>query len=602
MFCFTRRLGEHVSMSAGIGSPVYKETSRFFWRQRVHNFRCRGPLGKLATLSGYGAASVGAYLVTCLVVRTLHQSSVDALFEPGRDYTLEDWKEVEPTLQPGDVVLMRGSGSMSWLITTLQFVLAFLNPAALRYSHVAVVVAPAVIEYVKDDECETAVSAETRQGEAKSAASSSMGAALSTPAYQVRSLAEVFEDDAEGTESAAPKFGPGASPPLAHSLREQLLAEEVALHSRPVIRRGAIILEAMDNKDYDVADVKGVVTHDAVQLVEASRRLLSMTPSGVPAYHYFAVRRLRNYEHTPERKRRLAQFCEDNEGRRMDSSLLYPLAFFCPLLHTKAHPLRHLVTGEVSCSELIVELYQELGVVQRLWRWVPLETDGTTVPAPPYSNESTRRESARRNEQRSSGSGEARESQAQPPPPPTAADIADDRRSHSLHVYDYVYGRFDVRANKPITTRDRPLLPDTSVVENSEVIAAASVRLRSSRARLTPSWEHLATETDTDNLYGDIEGCANRQTKPRMGAKYFLDASVPPLALRAGDKARGVDGRDYQLQWYYKHGSVATCPYHFTEGAGESALDFAANVGLDRELHMHIVREGDPLSLFMEGY
>lgn len=591
-------------MSAAVGSPVYKEMPNFFWHRRVHNFRRRGAFGRLATLAGYGAAGAGVYVATCVVVRTLHQPTVDALFAPGRDYTLEDWKDVEPTLQPGDIILMRGTGPVSWCITTLQFILSF-KPAALRYSHVAVVVAPAVIEHINDDTSETGAPAAPGHTGARGAASSSKVWALSTPPYRVRDLSEVFERGTEGAESAAPAPGPRVPVSPALWVREQLRAEEAALQRRPVIRRGAIILEAMDNKEYDVVDVKGNVTHDTVQLVEASRRLLSVTPSGVPAYHYFAVRRLHNYDHTPERERRLARFCEESEGRRMDSSLLYPLAFLWPRLHTQAHPLRQLITGEVSCSELIVELYQELGVLRRRWRWVPLER-GTTAPALPPSNDATQQGNARSDGQHSASNDEnnGRDVVA-PPPPPTAADVKDDRRSRSLHVYDYAYGRLEARAQRPIITRDRPLLPDTSVVENSEAIAAADVRLRSSRARLKPSWDHIARMEYITNFYGrpltgDAEELARQQVKQRSEATYHVDMAVPPLVLRAGDTARGVDGRDYQLQWYYGHSSVATCPYHFTEGAGESVLDFAANMSLGRESHMRIVREEDALSRAME--
>ncbi|CAJ1005839.1 hypothetical protein Q4I28_001156 [Leishmania naiffi] len=595
MLRFTKRLGEHVAMSASVGFPVYKETPNFFWRQRVRNFRRRGPLGKLATLVGYGAASAGVYVAICLVVRTVHQPTVDALFAPGRDYILEDWKDVEPTLQPGDIILMRGSGPVSWCITTLQFILSFLKPAALRYSHVAVVVAPAVIEYVSDDKGETSVSTTTRHTEAGGAVLSSKAWALSDPAYRVCSLSEVFE---RGAEPAAPGHGRQVPTAPARSVREQLRAEEAVLHSRPVIRRGAVILEAMDNKEYDVVDVKGNVTYDTVQLVEASRRLLSMTPSGVPAYHYFAVRRLHNYDHTPEREKRLARFCEESEGRRMDSSLLYPLAFLWPRLHTRMHPLRQLITGEVSCSELIVELYQELGVVERRWRWVPLDPD-TTALAPTPSNGIPQQGRARSGEQ--SGRGVA-----VPPPPPTLADVTDDRRSRSLHVYDYVYGRLDARAKRPVITRDLPLLPDTSVVESSEVIAAADVRLRSGRARLQLSWEHTdrmaGVTSDYDRaVTGDTEEPSCRQMKRHARATYHVDAAVPPIVLRAGDTFRGVDDRVYQLQWYYEHSSVATCPYHFAEGAGESMLHFAADLNLGRESHMRIVREEDALSRAVEA-
>ncbi|GET86020.1 hypothetical protein, conserved [Leishmania tarentolae] len=600
MLRFTRRLGEHVSMSASVGSPVYKESTNFFWHRRVHNFRRRGPFGKFATLAGYGAAGAGVYVATCLLVRTLHQPTVDAFFAPGRDYTLEDWKDVEPTLRPGDIILMRGTGPVSWCITTLQFILSFFNPAALRYSHVAVVVAPAVIDYVNDDASEAGMPALTEGTEAGRAA-----AAVASPPFRVRNLSEIFDNETEGAEPAAPLHGLRTPAFWSRRVHEQLRAEEAALRRRPVIRRGAIILEAMDNKDYDVVDVKGNVTHDTVQLVEASRRLLSTTPSGVPAYHYFAVRRLRNYDHTPERARRLARFCEESEGRRMDTSLLYPLAFLWPRLHTQTHPLRQPITGEVSCSELIVELYQELGVLRRRWRWVPLES-GTAALAALPSNDATRQGSARSDGQHSvNNDGNSEGDAAVLPPTPTVADMKDDRRSRSLHVYDYAYGRLDARAKRPLTMRDRPLLPDTSVVENSEAIAPADIRLRSSKPRLTPSWEHIDRMETVKDFYGrtvtgDAEELARQQMKQLSTASYHVDAAVPPLVLRAGDTARGVDGGDYQLQWYYEHSSVATCPYHFTEGAGETVLDFTANICLGRESPMRIVREEDVLSRVME--
>ncbi|KAK7194477.1 hypothetical protein NESM_000364500 [Novymonas esmeraldas] len=557
----TRRLCEHVPLSATAGTPVYTPLRPGFWTRRLHRFRRRGALGRVATVVGYGVAGLGTYVATCLVIRTLHQPTVDALFAPARDYTLEEWRDVEPTLQPGDVLLMRGTGPMSWCITTLQFLLSFCTPAALRYSHVAVVVAPAVVEYVEREEA---------------------AAAAAAPPYCVSALRDVFCTDTAGDAGpAVPEAGRGGG---SRSVRELLQAEEAALHRSPVTRRGAIVLEAMDNKDYDVPDVRGRVSHDAVQLVEASRRLLSMTPSGVPAYKYFAVRRLRHYDHTPERQSRLAQFCEDSEGRRMDSSLLYPLAFVWPRVHTRTHPLRQLVTGEVSCSELIVELYQHLGVVRRHWRWVPVEP-ATAAPAT---------------------SSDVAATAAQVPPAPTAADVADDRRRHSLHVYDLAYGRVDAQTRQPLLSRDRPLLPDTEVVEGGELIAAAGVRRRSCTARAQPRWDHVEDMTITD-MYGRAVSAmwaaeVRRRLRRPADATYYVDDTVPPLVLRAGDTTRGLDGRDYQLQWYYAHNSVATCPFHFTAGAGETVLDFAANTSLGPESYMRIARRGDALSRAMEDH
>lgn len=583
------RLADHIGMSATSGRPVYKNSAEdTFMRRRLRSFTRRGPLGRVMTVVGYGAAGIAAYIAACLVVRTAHQRTVDSLFAPGLDYTLEEWVDVEPTLEPGDVLLMRGTGPMSWCITTLQFILSGMSPAALRYSHVAVVVAPAIIEYVDADSVSDTDAAAARQ----------TVSGLSTPPYRVPSLRDVFATDVAPSKTGkagATVVAPTAASDRASasSVRAQLQAEETALRRRPVVRRGAIILEAMDNKEYDVPDVKGNVTHDTVQLVEASRRLHSMTPGDVPAYHYFAVRRLRNYEHTPERQARLARFCEASEGRCMDSSLLYPLAFMSPKMHANTHPLRQLVTGEVSCSELILELYQELGIVQRRWRWVPVPSDA--------SGSATRTDNLA-----AAAAAAAGASATSPTPQPTAADVADDRRGCSLHVYDFVYGRLDAQARQPLLTRDRPLLPDEVVVENGAIIAAPAVRLRSTTPRLRPTWPHVDRLKEMTDIYGrvlsgsDAER-ARQHLQRRTESTYKVDPAVPAVTLRAGDVARGVDGQTYQLQWYYAHNSLATCPFHFTEGMGEQVIDFAANIGLSQESFIRIVRGGsDALLLAMK--
>ncbi|KAL7703000.1 hypothetical protein NQL31_000757 [Lotmaria passim] len=569
MLRLSRRLAEHIPSSAEYTSPVYHHANpNSFWARRRRYFMQRGALGKFFTLVGFGAAGAGAYLATCVVVRTFHQPTVDALFTSGEDYTLEEWRTVEPTLQPGDIILMRGTGLMSWTIATLQFMFSFMHPAALRYSHVAVVVAPAVVEYMDEDQ---------------------YSRHAAQPPYKVECLADVFAEEPPVTSSSSSAKAladakVAATPTGKHSLRAQLQAEEAALRRRPVIRRGAVILEAMDNKDYDVPDVTGKVTYDTVQVVEASRRLLSTTPDNTPAYHYFSVRRLQHYEHTPERQAKMKKFCLDSEGRRMDGSLLYPLAFLSAKLHTLTHPLRSTVTDEVSCSELIVELYQNLGVVQRRWRWVPLDPSAAPSPAamPELSSSS------------SSSLGEVQEVV----PAPTSADVAHDRSAKSLHVYDYVYGHVNDRAGRPVIASDRPALPEASIIENGENLALPELRVRSAIAPLQPTWPEVDAIKGFSDFYGrtltgEAEVAARNERMTRTTATYVRNPDVPSPALRAGDVATGLDGRTYQLQWYYKHNSTATCPFNFTEGAGEAVLDFATNLGLGPEIHMHIDRPGD---------
>ncbi|KPI88475.1 hypothetical protein ABL78_2437 [Leptomonas seymouri] len=565
MLRLSRRLAEHIQSSAQYSSPVYHSSQRSaFWAKRRRNFGQRGFAGKVFTLCGYGAAGVGVYLATCLVVRTLHQPTVDALFTAGKDYTMDEWCTVEPTLRPGDIILMRGSGLMSWTIATLQFVFSFMHPAALRYSHVAVVVAPAIVDYVDE---------------------AAYDSTAQPPPYKAKRLEDVF---AETTPADSPRRALLASPSApalykdSSAVRQQLQAEEAALRRRPVIRRGALILEAMDNKVYDVPDVTGEVTYDSVQLVEASRRLFSTTPDRAPAYRYFSVRRLEGYVHTPERQEKLKRFCLDSVGRKMDGSLLYPLAFLDSKLHSLTHPLRSAVSGEVSCSELIVELYQDLEVMQRHWRWVPLDLASTPAT---LSADGSREEKL--------------------VPPPTPADAACDRSACSLHVYDYVYGRVNDRANKPVMSRDRPALPDASVVENGDALAVPELRARSAAAPLQPAWPAVDAMRELSDFYGrtlagEAAESARNRLRTRMSATYVRHPAVPSPALRAGDVVRGVDGKSYQLQWYYKHDSIATCPFHFTEGMGESELDFAMNMGLGPEIYLRIDRPGDPTAWILE--
>lgn len=180
---------------------------------------------------------------------------------------------------------------------------------------------------------------------------------------------------------------PSRSPPSAYGVRDMLCAESTALEPSRRLKRGAIILEAMDNVDYHVDDIHGEGRYNVVQRVEATKRLCSLDAQGNHAYLHFSVRRLRNFNRTPDVLQRVRRFCEDNEGRPMDGSVFYVLSFINPRLYEMLRPSRF-ARCEVSCSELVVELYQRLGLVQRMWRWVPLnpQESAAFVQAAQYSS------------------------------------------------------------------------------------------------------------------------------------------------------------------------------------------------------------------------
>lgn len=183
-------------------------------------------------------------------------------------------------------------------------------------------------------------------------------------------------------------------------------------------REGAVVMEAMVNTDSQVKDIHGDVCTDCVQCVYATDRLWSkFKKNGKPAYDRFAVRHLLRPEGTLEEAERngrkkngvsqildqpsscssstpcsfhgdgsgegcgegltfeekVRSFAAEHQARPLDTSLLYFCAYLSHFLHHLLRPLR-LTGGTVSCSELIVELYQQTGVVQRKWEWVPLSS------------------------------------------------------------------------------------------------------------------------------------------------------------------------------------------------------------------------------------
>ncbi|EAN87023.1 hypothetical protein C3747_15g71 [Trypanosoma cruzi] len=282
--------------------------------------------------------SVG-YFSLCVLVGWQLEASVHALFQPHEEYPLEEWSKVEPTLREGDVVLLMGTGITSWKIAIAQFAYSLMRPAALRFSHVAVVVEPAQLE----------------RWSAHS---------LSSTAASV---------DASGR--CRPLFSSGTIADVLHRERSMLQRKQ---------KRGVILMESVDNLDIHAPDVDGKVRHECVQLVEANHRLFGREGDRW-CYNRFAVRRLKGFEWTPERKRRLRMFISENVGRPMDKSSLLVLCYI--------HPKLYEWTGarskgtEISCGELIVDLYKFCGVIQKRMRMVPVtdahaQSDGDVVINP----------------------------------------------------------------------------------------------------------------------------------------------------------------------------------------------------------------------------
>ncbi|RNF26196.1 uncharacterized protein Tco025E_01660 [Trypanosoma conorhini] len=268
------------------------------------------------------------YVSLCIVVERQMEASVRQLFQSHEEYPLEEWSKVEPTLREGDVVLLMGTGITSWKITTAQFVYSLMRPAALRFSHVSVVVEPAQLER------------------------------WPSPRFAPAS-------------STAVEASKGGGQWLPSGRISDMLQRERSMRQRKQ-KRGAILLEAVDNLDINAPDVDGKVRHECVQLVEAKHRLFGREGERW-CYNRVAVRRLKGFEWTPQRKRLLRSFINENVGRPMDKNPLMILSFI--------HPKLYAWTGgrqggtEISCSELIVDLYKYCGIIQKRVRMVPV-TDG----------------------------------------------------------------------------------------------------------------------------------------------------------------------------------------------------------------------------------
>ncbi|KEG09590.1 hypothetical protein DQ04_04981040 [Trypanosoma grayi] len=331
---FGRCRGKRRASMRVVWSPL-----RGAWRRlRAQSFTRQCVTVGAGTLLGFGG-----YVTLCILVGLQQAQAVAALFQPHEDYPLEEWSQVERTLREGDIVLMMGTGVTSWKITTAQFVYSLMQPAALRYSHVAVVVEPAQLERwpLRPMSSTTATVEKAEYGYAAvTPLSSSSSSSSSSTAAASTTIADILRDE-----------------------RSMLQRKQ---------KRGAIIMEVVDNVDVNAADVNGKVRHECVQVLEANRRLFGRDGERW-CYSRFAVRRLKGFEWTPQRKRLLRTFINENVGRPLDKSPLLMTSFIHPRLYEWTGARRR--GTEISCAEMIVDLYKFCGVIQRRVRMVPAPAD-----------------------------------------------------------------------------------------------------------------------------------------------------------------------------------------------------------------------------------
>lgn len=294
----------HPEISATNKICYFDSYSELTLRQRLwRRFRGWSRWKKVLFCFGTPSSLAVSYIALCTYIHKKSRPTIDDMFDEEKfeEYVMEDWKKVEPTLREGDIVLLMGTGSMSWKITNTQFVLSCMKPASIRYSHVAVVVEPALLQEAPE-------------------------------------------------KTAAPARG---------GRRIALLPVDTT--DAPTVVRGACMMEAVDNKDVNCPDWKGVVRHDCAQVVEISKRVFGKQGDR-PCYHRFAIRRLQGFEWTPERREKLNTFIHTRVGQPMDKSPKLMIAFMWPKLY---YWLRVRKGNEISCSELVAELYKTVGIARR---------------------------------------------------------------------------------------------------------------------------------------------------------------------------------------------------------------------------------------------
>ncbi|RHW71044.1 hypothetical protein DPX39_080018100 [Trypanosoma brucei equiperdum] len=300
-----------------------------------------------------------SYVVLCLALWWRQQEAVGRLFSPLEEHPLEEWSLVEPTLREGDIILMMGTGEISSKITAAQYVYSGMRAAALRYSHVAVVVEPAHFDRLRSRRTSFAYDIRNNSDNGSSRSNNN-------------------SVDGNIADSVNAEYGGML---LTRPLSAGIMGEGQSLFERRP-RRGAVIMEAIDNIDVNAPDVNGHVRHNCVQLVEASRRLFGRHDEKW-CYRRFAVRRLKGFEWTPQRKRLLREFINENVGRPLDTNSALMLSYIHPRLYEWVGGRPH--GNEISCGELIVDLYKHCGVIRRRERPITnsgVMTSGLLSPTP----------------------------------------------------------------------------------------------------------------------------------------------------------------------------------------------------------------------------
>jgi hypothetical protein len=158
------------------------------------------------------------------------------------------------------------------------------------------------------------------------------------------------------------------------------------------------MLEAVDNRDASLPTVlDGVVRHKMVQVSDAADRIFGRESRAGPdhgrrLYKRAAVRRLSDFDWTPERRERLRDFVDASVGKPLETSPKMVLAHIDPSYRPRwpksdglAAPTAPDVPRDdrdlMSCAELIADLYKYVGIIK------PTLVDKTTGAVAPESGE-----------------------------------------------------------------------------------------------------------------------------------------------------------------------------------------------------------------------
>ena len=251
-------------------------------------------------------------------------TTVDNIFVESVQTPPQWWDDVACTINVGDIVVVRGTGSMSWRITNLTYAWRRFDPWALKYSHVGVVVEvdrtqdpPAVYMLEAVDNRDASVP--DRDGHVRH-----------RQAMVVNVRDRLLSLRPEDAELVAARRRDAENPTfvtrLRHYLRPPPTDEQLTYRRR--------------------------------------------------CYNRACVRRLEGVDWDKDgRRERLAAFVAKVVGRPLDASPLISLAQASPALYSRADPV------SVSCAELVVDLYKECGIVVPEAGFVPFRGDGARPAA-----------------------------------------------------------------------------------------------------------------------------------------------------------------------------------------------------------------------------